>query len=457
MKIYARNCWVYYINNKLESEFIIGQDTYKFGIEGRDSPPNSFRLGYDIKQKFIKINFKQEVGFRHKLSYGLSTQEYNLMPGSLQPLGEESTIAPQTTSIENALESAIYIADDVEISDKLNVNLGLRYVLYNYLGPGNLRIYEEGSSPSPNTLIREETFENFENLHTHHGPEFRFGMRYMINNSSSLKVGYNTSRQFLQILTNNTAIAPTDIWKLSDNNIAPQWGDQISLGYYKNLKKNTFELSSEVYYRTMKNLLDYRSGAVLLLNDQVEQDILNTEGKSYGFELMFKKNTGKLNGWVSYFYSRSLLRTAQDETAEIINNGDWYPNNFDQPHNLTFMGNYELSKRVNTSLSFTYNTGRPITLPVAKFEYAGSERIYFSERNAYRIPDYYRLDLSINIEGNHKVKKLAHSSWSLGVYNVLGRQNPFSVFFTPVNGALQGYQLSIFARPIPFITYNFRI
>ncbi len=449
--------WTYYINKNLESELVVGQDEYNFGIEGRDSPSTAYNLGYRIRQKFVRLNFKHDVGFRHKFTYGLSTQEYNLNAGQLDPFGGESGIMPQQVNPERALESAIYIADDIEINDKLNLSLGLRYALYNYLGPNTARFYQEGESPSENTLLREERFGSGEVIKSYQGPEFRLGARYLIDNTSSIKLGYNTNRQFIHLLTNNAAIAPTDTWKLSDNNIAPQGGDQLSLGYYKNFKKDVYELSAEIYHRNMRNLLDYRSGATLLLNEQVEQEILRTEGRSYGVELMLKKNIGKLNGWVSYFYSRSLLRTSADEQAEKINNGNWYPNNFDQPHNVTVMGNYELSKRVSTSLNFNYNTGRPITLPVAKFEYAGLERIYFSERNAYRIPDYFRMDFSINLEGNHKVRKLAHSSWSLGVYNVLGRQNPYSVFFTPVNGVLQGYQLSIFARPIPFITYNFRI
>jgi len=257
-------------------------------------------------------------------------------------------------------------------------------------------------------------------------------------------------------LTNTSAISPTDTWKLSDPHIAPQVGDQLAVGFFKNFNNNTVETSIEVYGRRMKNLMDFRSGATLILNDAVEQDILNTNGRTYGVELMAKKTEGKLNGWISYTYSKSLMRTSSSEIGEKINDGNYYPSNFDQPHDIMLAANYELSKRINTSLNTNYSTGRPITLPIAKFEYAGAERVFYSDRNAHRIPDYFRVDFSINIEGNHKIRKLAHASWSLGVYNVLGRSNPYSVYFAPVNGILQGYQLSIFARPIPFITYNFR-
>jgi hypothetical protein len=206
----------------------------------------------------------------------------------------------------------------------------------------------------------------------------------------------------------------------------------------------------------MNNLLDYRSGASIILNETIEQDILNSIGKAYGVELLLKKNTGKLKGSLAYTYSRSLLKTSDEPSIEKINNGDFYSSNFDQPHHVVLVANYELSKRVNASVNGNYSTGRPVTLPISKFEYAGSERVYFSDRNAYRIPDYFRIDFSVNLEGNHKVNKLAHSSWSLGIYNVLGRSNPYSVYYTAVEGQLRGYQLSIFARPIPFITYNFR-
>ena len=243
---------------------------------------------------------------------------------------------------------------------------------------------------------------------------------------------------------------------MSDTYIKPQTGGQASVGYYRNFAKNKLEFSTEVYYRYMANLLDYRSGANIILNENIEQDVLNSDGKAYGVELLLKKSTGLLQGSLAYTYSRSLMRTSDEPSIEKINNGDYYSSNFDQPHHLVLTANYELSKRVNTSLNVNYSTGRPITLPISKFDYAGSERVYFSERNAYRIPDYFRVDFSINLEGSHKIKKLAHSSWSLGVYNLLGRSNPYSVYYTPVEGQLRGYQLSIFARPIPFITYNFR-
>ncbi|WP_373493378.1 carboxypeptidase-like regulatory domain-containing protein [Aquiflexum sp.] len=453
----ANLSWVHYFNEKMEMEVVAGRDMYNFGIEGRDNPPNSYDLGFDIRQDYVKANFTYEYDDRHKLNFGANSIRYKLNPGYISPFGSESTVDANEVNPETALETAFHLGDDFEINDQLSVNYGARYVLYQFMGPNTQRIYEAGQPISSTTLVEEKTFGRGETIQMYHGPEFRASGRYILNNISSIKAGYNTNRQFIHLLTNNAAIAPTDTWKLSDPNIRPQWGDQLSVGYYRNLQINRYEFSIETYHRNMRNLVDFRSGATLILNNAIEQDILRTDGRAYGAEILLRKNTGRLNGWVSYTYSRSMLRTAAEETAEKINDGNWYPNNFDQPHNAVFVGNYELSKRFSTSINANYSTGRPITLPVAKFEYGGSERVYFSDRNAYRIPDYFRMDISFNIEGNHKIRKLAHSSWSVGVYNLLGRRNPYSVYFTPVNGVLQGYQLSIFAQPIPFITYNFRI
>jgi hypothetical protein len=246
------------------------------------------------------------------------------------------------------------------------------------------------------------------------------------------------------------------VWKLSDPNLQPQLGTQVALGFYKNFKNNTIETSAEVYYKWFDHYLDYRSGAVLVMNHHIETDVINTKGTAYGIELLVKKSTGKLNGWLSYTYSRSMLQQNDPLALEKINNGDQYPSNFDQPHNATLAGNYKINHRFSVSLNATYSTGRPITLPIAEYNYAGSVRVLYSDRNEYRIPDYFRTDLSMNIEGNHKIHQLTHNSWTIGVYNLTGRKNAYSVYFISENGRIQGYKLSIFGSAIPFITYNIR-
>ncbi|MDT4841599.1 TonB dependent receptor [compost metagenome] len=228
------------------------------------------------------------------------------------------------------------------------------------------------------------------------------------------------------------------------------------MGYYQNLKKGKFETSVELYYKRINDYLDYKSGAKLLMNEAIERDVISTQAKAYGVEFQVKKVSGKLNGWSSYTWSRILQRTTGTLQGEVINGGAYYPGNYDKPHNFTTVANYRFSHRFSLSAVGTYSTGRPITLPVGVFDYAGSERVFYSNRNEYRIPDYFRMDLSMNIEGNHKIKKLAHSSWTIGVYNLTGRKNPFSVYFLTENGKINGYKTSVLGTQLPFITYNFR-
>lgn len=448
--------WKHFFNDELEGRFTVGSDSYEFGIIGQENPLNSFDFGFDVNQLFFKADFEYRRNENHIMNFGVHGIQYTLNPGSNRPYGPESIVIEKELDEENAREISVYFGDEFTISEKFSVSYGGRYMLYQLLGPMRVNQYVPGAPITDSNVIGEETFETGNNVKTYHGPEFRASARYTLDNKSSVKAGFNTMRQNIHLLSNTSSISPTDSWKLSDMYIRPQTGGQASLGYYRNLAKNKLEFSTEVYYRYMANLLDYRSGANIILNENIEQDVLNSDGKAYGLELLLRKSTGLLKGSLAYTYSRSLMKTSDAPSIEKINDGDFYSSNFDQPHHLVLTANYELSKRVNTSLNLNYSTGRPITLPISKFDYAGSERVYFSDRNAYRIPDYFRIDFSINLEGSHKVKKLAHSSWSLGVYNLLGRSNPYSVYYTPVEGQLRGYQLSIFAQPIPFITYNFR-
>jgi len=448
--------WTHYFNDRLEATFSVGQDAYDFQVQGEDNPLNSYRYNFDIRQRFLKAQFRQEKGDRHIFSYGVHSIWYDLNPGKIAPFGAESIVIPKTLATERALETSFFFGDEFEVNDQLTVSGGVRYNLYGYFGPQTLPVYAVGEPNLPGNITGEQNYNSGELVNSYHGPEFRLSGRYALTNWSSIKAGVNTMRQNIHMLSNSSVITPTDTWKLSDAFIAPQRGIQYALGYFQNLKNNTIEFSAEVYYRTMQNLLDYRSGASIVLNDRIEQDVLVTKGKAYGLELYLLKSTGKLNGSIAYTYSRSLLQTDPSEGKEQINRSEWYASNFDQPHNANVVVNYELSRRLNTTLAGKYSTGRPVTLPIAKFEYGGSERVFFGDRNSVRIPDYFRLDFSVNLEGNHKVNKLAHASWSFGVYNILGRANPYSVYYIPEGGKLQGYQLSIFAKPIPFITYNFR-
>ncbi|HMK06182.1 MAG TPA: hypothetical protein VK476_01545, partial [Flavobacterium sp.] len=248
----------------------------------------------------------------------------------------------------------------------------------------------------------------------------------------------------------------TDTWKLSDLNVAPQSAQQFSIGLYKNLHDDIYEVSVEGYYKKSKNILDYKVGAELLLNQNIETQLLQGEGKAYGIEVLLKKSFGDLNGWIGYTYSRSFIKLDSQFNEEKVNNGEYFAANFDKPHDVSVVLNYKFTKRYSFSTNFVYQTGRPITYPIGKYVYGNAEYTLYSDRNKFRIPDYYRLDIGFNIEGNHKIKKLAHSFWNISVYNVLGRNNPYSIYFVTDKGQVKAYKTSIFSIPVPTITYNFK-
>ncbi|WP_419801384.1 TonB-dependent receptor [Mucilaginibacter sp.] len=448
--------WKHNFTDKFYSVFTLGDDYYQYNVSSSDNPINAYKLGFNINQSNFKADFTNYLNTKHTLNYGLSSILYKLNPGSLQPNGNQSLVAPNIVPAEKALESALYIGDKYEVTPDLLINLGLRYSLYNFLGPQTVYNYAPNLPKENANVIDSTTYQNNKIIKTYHGPEVRISARYNLADNLSIKAGYNTLRQYIHLLSNTTAISPTDVYKLSDPNIKPQYGDQVSLGLYKNAKANTIELSVEVYYKRLKDYLDYKSGATLILNHHVETDVVGTQGKAYGAEFLLRKTAGNLNGWMSYTYSRTFLKQDDPSVGDLINNGNYYPANFDKPNDFNFTGNYRLSHRFSISLNVTYSTGRPITLPIAKYVYAGSERVLYSDRNQYRIPDYFRSDFSMNIEGNHKIHQRFHNSFTIGVYNLTGRQNAYSTYFVEQGGAVNGYQLSIFARPIPFINYNVR-
>lgn len=448
--------WKHAFSNKLYGVLTGTFNEYRFQVSSQKNPVNAVKLNYLIGQLNAKADFSYQLNDRHLLSFGASAIRYQLEPGTLSPVGSESKVVADVLEDEQGLESALYAGDEFELTSRLKLYGGIRYSFYKYLGPRSVFQYAEGQPRSESSMVDTVRYGRGSSIATYQGPEFRLSARYMLSDDASVKVSYQRMRQYIHMLSNTTAIAPTDTWKLSDAYIQPQLGDQISAGYYKNFKANTIETSIEAYYKTLDNFLDYKGGALLTMNHHIETDVIGTQGRAYGIELLLKKVTGKFNGWISYTYSRSLLKTSGTESGEMINEGAEYPSNFDKPHDVTVISNYRFSRRFSISLNFTYSTGRPITIPLQRYMLDGSERLLYTDRNQARIPDYYRFDFAMNIEGNHRIRKLAHSSWSISVYNLTGRKNAYSVFFRSENGVIRGYKLSIFAQPIPTITYNFR-
>ena len=449
--------WKHLFNNKLFAVTSAIFSQYNYQIASESVPGTAFQLHYQIRYQEAKTDFTFIPHPQHQLRFGLNAIRYDMEPGSREPLSSESLFVPETLEEEQAIEGGIYVSDEWDINPDFTLYMGLRYSHYFMLGPNDLAQYREGFPRISSNIIGSIPYESGELVQTYGGPEGRLSIKYGLDTKSSIKFSYNRLRQYLHMLSNTTSISPTDTWKLSDPYIRPQIGDQLSLGYYRNFRQNSIETSVEVYVKRFTDMLEFKGGAQLLLNPNVETDIINGTGRAYGVEFLIKKERGKLNGWLSYTYSRVFSQVNGSFPDEIINEGESFPANVDQPHNVSLVGNYKFSRRLSVSSNFVYNTGRPITYPVSQYVFGNTTRTHYSLRNQFRIPDYYRWDVSINFEGNHKVKKFIHSSWSLSFFNILGRQNVYSIFFESGNQGIEGYKLSIFGRPITTLTYNFRI
>lgn len=449
--------WDHTFNKKNKAALIFTNSEYKFNIDYDSDDINSFDFGYKINESQLQLKFNYLLSPKHSLSYGIASKLYNISPGYQHPKNPNATLISKDIEKEKALESAVYLADSFKFSDKLLIDIGLRYSYYAALGEANVSIYKPDLPLSNETVIGTEHYKKNEVTKKYGGLEPRLAARYFITEDFSVKAGFDMTRQYIHLLSSNVTQSPTDTWKLSDSNVAPQTAQQVSLGFFKNLKDEEYEISLEGYYKKSKNILDYKVGAQLLLNQNVETELLQGEGKAHGVELLLKKTTGRLNGWIGYTYSRTFIKLDSQFSSEIVNNGNFFPANFDKPHDLSAILNYKFTRRYSLSTNFLYQTGRPITYPIGTFQYGNSQYTLYSDRNAYRIPDYIRLDIGINIEGNHKIKKLAHSFWNISVYNVLGRNNPYSIYFvTDQSGKVKGYKTSIFSIPVPSITYNFK-
>ena len=430
---------------------------YDYQDNSKQDSASYYSLYYKLNQQIFRADFTYRAGDNHKIDFGLDATNYFLSPGTQNPLGSFSEIVPKKLETETAIEPSLYISDDYDVSPRLLISGGLRFTMFTAFGPRTQFIYNPNGPRSIENITDTAYYARGKILQSYPGLEFRFSSRFIISPDLSVKAGIQRNYQYLNMISNTTSMTPTDIWKLSNKYIKPQRGDQFSAGIYKNINSKALELSVEVYYKLLNNILDYKGGAELLMNNHLETDILNGKGKAYGAEFMIKKQLGAVTGWISYTYSRVLLKVNGKYEEEKVNNGSYFPANYDKPNDLKMVANVKFFRRFNFTTNFVYNTGRPITYPVAYYDFMNINRVFYSERNEFRIPDYFRLDLAATINGNLKAKKLNHSSMTFTVYNVLGRKNPYSIFFKTEDGAVKGYQMSIFGQPIFMLTYNFRI
>jgi hypothetical protein len=446
--------WRHFFTNKFFSQFIINNSFYKYDISSESSAIESFTLSHRINSTGLKADFNLYKG-RHELNFGLDATRYSVSPGVYLPLSDSSLVVPRTIQKDKALEAAIYVDDKFVLTDYLSVNAGIRLSSFFSFGPSTVLIYDPEFSKKTSTIIDTTYYRAGNIFKTRGGPEYRLSLNFRPARNSSFKLNYNRTMQYLHLLSNTTSIAPTDIWKLSDYHLKPQIGDQFALGYYQVLFKGSIETSLELYYKKITNMVEFRGGTNIIMNEHIEQDLVNVRGKAYGMEFTIRKNEGKVRCSIGYIYARTFLQSTSKFSDEMINNGKWFPANYDKPHDLVATFSYLLSRRVSFSTNYTWSTGRPVTYPIATYRLGDMVLIHYSDRNKYRIPNYMRLDASLIINGNLRSRRIAHPSWTFSVYNLLGRENVYSVYFENDEGIIRGYKLSVFGRAIPSVTFSF--
>ena len=456
--------WNHQYGSRLSSSLLTGYSQYRYNVNETDtvSPQSAYRISLMTRYNNLKWNFNWQPTTRHSVDFGINAILYRISPGEEDPYGPQSLIKPLNVQQEMGLEMAAYVSDNFDILPGLNTELGLRYVQYLSLGPAYVLTYVPGLPRSAETVSDTLKYGNNQLIHRYSALEPRIAFRYNLNEESSVKWSYNRINQFINLISNNSVMSPLDTWTLSNAYVRPLRCDQFAIGYFRNFVQNTYEISVEAYYKRLKNLIEITNGAQVLMNEHIETDLLDAGGYGYGIEFYAKKNAGKLTGWISYTYSQSQIQTTGTFAAEQINRNQYYPSNFDKPHNLVVNVNYHLSRRWRVSGTFAYNTGRPTTLPELKYLFQGKQLIYYSDRNKYRLPDFHRLDISISYDENLKLKKVWKGSWTLSVINVYGRKNVYSVYYSrqdsriyKSSGISGMNMLYIIGVPLPTLTYNF--
>ncbi len=448
--------WSYAINSKNNIQTILVSSRYK---------PDILLPELDSKNKII---IKQAIDYdqlktsytlskdKHLVEFGADALKYGIDPGRLLP-GTSIDIPAQESPLESGLESGIYVSDEFQIGSKINISAGLRYSRFFNLGPSTVNVYKENESKSELTILESKSFTKNQITKAYGGFEPRFGLNYALTSTTSLKLGYNFSRQYLQQISNTTTPLPSSRWKLSDANIKPQASQLYTVGISNETIDKVYQYGVEAYYRKTENILDYKPGADFLFKKFPEMEVLQGFNKSYGLELSLSKIKGEVSGWVNYTYSRSLNKVNEGtELDQNINFGEFYASNYDRPHAFNASLVIGQGKHHDFSFNFTYSTGRPYTTPQGYVEYKTNTFPFYNYRNNARIPDYHRLDFAWNIY-NPKMdpNKRFKGNWAFSVYNLYGRKNAYSIFFRSEGRVLNPYKLVIYGAPIASLAYKF--
>jgi hypothetical protein len=437
-------------------------------------PFRESRTNSGIQYSSLKYRIQYGGIQKHNVEAGFSVNRYDIQPGKRTPLNDNSVAESSSLQNEQGYEGGIFINDEFSITSSILLNIGLRYSVYASVGPRSVAQYMPGYDLDTVNITGYRDYGN-EKIKLYKGFEPRISARIKLNENSSLKLSYNRNIQYISMVTYSSVSTPSDIWKLADSYVKPLIADQVAMGLYHNYLNNSVEASVELYYKRLQNVLDYKDGASLEMNRNIETELINASGKNYGIEFMLKKNSGLIDGWLSYTYSRSLRKTSGKFSSEILNNNRYYPSSYDRPHDFSVIANFHLNKRIIFTGNFSYSTGRPITLP-ENFYYidipvydpygrpsiTSDEVAWFSDKNKYRIPPYHRLDLTITLNESLRLHKKWKGNWSFSVLNVYGRKNPYTIYYkkeepnaTNDYKRFNLYKLYLIGRPMPTLTYTF--
>lgn len=456
--------WNHLYSDKLFSNLSMIYSDYYYGL---NLDFVGFNWDSGIKNYNLKYDFKYYLSNKIKLNYGANTIYYDFNPGTIKPSNSTSGINFNQIEKKYAFEPSVYLDAEQKISDKINVEYGLRYSMFSRLGSStknlyandqavtydsDLKIYEKGIPIGTEFYGRNKSMANFNNF------EPRFSVAYELAENKSVKASYNRMVQYLQLVSNTASPAPLDVWTPSDSYIKPQIADQFAVGYFTNFKEDTYSLEVESYFKKIKNRMDYIDGADLIANEAIEQVILNGEMRSYGLEIMLRKNTGRFSGWIAYTLSRSEQKTPGRTASEIgINNGNWYRSAYDKTHNLAVTSSYKWNKKWNFGANFTLQTGQPVTYPNGQYTYQGITVPSYGLRNENNLPLYHHLDISATLTPKHNESKKWKGEWVFSIYNLYARKNAASIRFrqNQDSGQNEAIKLSIFGI-VPAVSYNFK-
>ncbi len=414
----------------------------------------------ELSNTLSYFQLKETVNYapteEHAIVAGIESVAYLPTPETQKGYKGNPSIPSKQVDKNSGIEFSVFANDDFKVSENLSVSFGLRYSHYAHIGSDTVFSYLPNQPKSTSTINDTSYYKRFESITSYGGFEPRFSARFNLTSSQSIKASYNRMRQYIHLISNTTSPTPIDIWQVSNSYLPPQIADNFSFGYFLNLDENVWESSAEVFYKSMQNLVEYKDFPQLFLNRHLETELLSGQGRAYGAELYIRKLKGKWTGWASYTYSQTEVKVSSPFPSESINEGAWFPSNYNKPHTLNIVTNRRTRNSGAFSFIFSYNTGRPLTAIESSYIVDGTVVPVYSARNKYNIPDYVRLDFSFTIGD---IVKDFDDSLVFSVYNLFGRENAYSVFYQRPSSSFfvpKPYKLSVLGSALPSLTYNFK-